>query len=77
MLIYYIIYYVKSNTIKNLILDLRFDPNILFIIVILEKNQNKHLVYYKSSEKISFMLLDKDFDCLNYIKKMQSDSDLR
>lgn len=41
LLICYIMYYVKNDTIKNLISDSRFNLNTLFIIVLIQESKTR------------------------------------
>lgn len=67
-MIYYIIYKVKSNTIKDSKLDLEFDQDILFVIVLIEKSQLGCLITYDVGKVIASMPLYEFFDYLDYVK---------
>lgn len=51
-----------------MIINLEFDPNIPFIIMLIEKNKTKYLMFCKVGKKIAYMPLDEFFDCLGGIK---------
>lgn len=45
------------------------DPDISFIIVLIEKSKTGQLVPFEVKEKMAFIPLDKFFDYLDYIEK--------
>lgn len=62
-------YSVKSNTIKDLILDSGFNPDTPFIMVLIEESKSRNLAHRKVAERIASMPLDKFFDCLGYVEE--------
>lgn len=59
---------MKSNTINNLILDLRFNSDTSFKIVLIKESKTKSLIFRKVSKRILSMPLNEYFDYLSYIE---------
>ena len=54
-----------------------FNLDILFIIVFMEESNIRYLISCEIDKKIAFMPLDKFFNYLGYIKKIQSSNYLK
>lgn len=63
-------YYVKSNTIKDLTPDPGFDLDIPFIIMLIEESKTGRLVFCKVGKGIASILLNKFFDCLGCVEEI-------